>query len=210
MARTEARVLTSTWRDAEFVALPPNAKLLYLTLMTHPELSAGGTMPLLLHRLARYTGLDAPAVERAIDELGEDGWVFVDDLAQEIFVSGYFAAEKIGRQPRRVISALEDIRRLDSQRLAAIASAELAELANVAVPPVPRGLRAEVLERDGHQCKCCGWQPGDPVPVNSSGREIYRALEIDHVHPRSKGGEDSAANFQVLCTTCNTRKGAKT
>src|SRR3989442_13950980 len=34
--------------------------------------------------------------------------------------------------------------------------------------------------------------------------------EIDHVHPRSKGGEDSIRNFQLLHHICNVRKHART
>ena len=35
------------------------------------------------------------------------------------------------------------------------------------------------------------------------------SLEIDHIHPRSKGGESVELNLQVLCKSCNCKKGAK-
>jgi HNH endonuclease len=210
VARSEARIFTSVWRDQDFIALPPNAKLLYLMLLTLPELSGAGTLPFLVNRWSHFSGLPVPAVERAADELGEDGWLIFDEQEQEAFVSGYFASEKIARQPRRVITANEAIRTLDSERVAAFASAELADLIDEAIPPVPRGVRAVVLKRDGNQCQSCGWKPGDPVPANADGRELYRALEIDHIHPKSKGGPDEEANYQVLCTTCNTKKGNRT
>ena len=34
-------------------------------------------------------------------------------------------------------------------------------------------------------------------------------LEIDHIIPRSHGGTDHKANFQLLCGNCNRKKGAK-
>lgn len=32
-------------------------------------------------------------------------------------------------------------------------------------------------------------------------------LEVDHIKPRSKRGTDNPANLQLLCPTCNKKKG---
>lgn len=209
MARAEARVSPAIWHDEGFRHLSARARLLYMMLLTSPELSAAGTIPLLTNRWALFSGLTPSDVEWATDELGEDGWIICDGGEQEAFVSGFFAHEKIARQPRRIVSALDAMRALSSARVAAFASEELAALADVTAPPVPKGVRAAVLLRDGYKCRQCDWAPGDPVPVNADGRDIYRALEIDHVFPKSLGGADEEANYQVLCTTCNSRKGAR-
>jgi uncharacterized protein YdaU (DUF1376 family) len=59
-----------------------------------------------------------------------------------------------------------------------------------------RRFRNEVLERDGAFCAYCG---ATDVP-----------LELDHIHPRSRGGADSPDNLTPACKRCNTSKGAKT
>ena len=57
---------------------------------------------------------------------------------------------------------------------------------------VPFVSRREVLRRDNHTCQYCG----------SSKR-----LTIDHVIPRSRGGQHSWNNVVTACERCNSRKG---
>jgi 5-methylcytosine-specific restriction endonuclease McrA len=52
--------------------------------------------------------------------------------------------------------------------------------------------RAMIYKRDRNSCQYCG----------STTR-----LTIDHVLPRSKGGDDSWENLVVACSSCNTKKG---
>ena len=51
---------------------------------------------------------------------------------------------------------------------------------------------------NGISCPACG--------INTS----YRDFEIDHIKPKSKGGDDTIENKQLLCSTCNKKKGDKT
>ncbi|CUJ83844.1 AP-4-A phosphorylase [Ruegeria denitrificans] len=59
---------------------------------------------------------------------------------------------------------------------------------------VPGSVRYEVLKQAKYRCELCG----------ASAAEI--ALHVDHIIPRSKGGQDDLSNFQALCITCNTNK----
>jgi len=61
--------------------------------------------------------------------------------------------------------------------------------------PVPGSVRYEVLVKAHHKCELCG--------VDAS----VRALEVDHIVPKSLGGPDSLDNYQALCYKCNTNKG---
>ncbi|WP_231511858.1 HNH endonuclease [Chondromyces apiculatus] len=64
-------------------------------------------------------------------------------------------------------------------------------------PTVPL-TRKTVMLRDGHQCQYCSKQPA------------IRDLNIDHVIPRSRGGNSSWENLVTACRTCNLRKGWRT
>lgn len=54
--------------------------------------------------------------------------------------------------------------------------------------------RRGVLRRDGHLCAYCG----------------RTATTVDHIHPRSRGGEDSWENLVACCLVCNNAKGDRT
>jgi len=56
--------------------------------------------------------------------------------------------------------------------------------------------RKNIYLRDNHACQYCGKTGGN--------------LTIDHVIPKSRGGEDSWENMVVCCSRCNNRKGSKT
>ena len=58
-------------------------------------------------------------------------------------------------------------------------------------------VRYEVLKRAKNRCESCG--------ISSE----KKALEVDHIKPRSKGGKDELINYQALCYTCNSQKSNK-
>lgn len=55
--------------------------------------------------------------------------------------------------------------------------------------------RKNVLKRDNHKCQYCG-------STNN--------LTIDHIIPKSRGGEDSWENLVTACIRCNNKKGDRT
>lgn len=58
--------------------------------------------------------------------------------------------------------------------------------------------RRNVLARDGHECQYCGRR----FPTH--------LLSIDHVVPRSRGGETTWENVVCACVACNVKKGGHT
>ena len=67
------------------------------------------------------------------------------------------------------------------------------------IPQQARALsRKNILMRDRYTCQYCH-------RAANSGQ-----LTLDHVHPRSRGGESTWENLVACCHTCNNRKGNRT
>lgn len=63
--------------------------------------------------------------------------------------------------------------------------------------PVSKSVRFEVFARDAFACQYCGMRPPEVI------------LEVDHIHPVSKGGGDEIINLITSCYDCNRGKRAK-
>lgn len=59
---------------------------------------------------------------------------------------------------------------------------------------IGKSLRFKIFSQDGFTCRYCGRRPPDVV------------LEVDHLHPRSKGGTDDEINLLTSCFDCNRGK----
>lgn len=109
---------------------------------------------------------------------------------------------------RGVYRLTRDLRRMDEwQRasLVALCDAKVAEFVSrrqaaiwahrsANADALPGTLRWQVITRAMGRCEACG--------VSA----LIRALEVDHIVPRSKGGSNDIENLQALCSTCNVQK----
>ena len=66
----------------------------------------------------------------------------------------------------------------------------------MSAPRTSRSKRARfaIFERDLFTCQYCGLRPPDAV------------LQLDHIHPLSKGGSDTEENLTTSCVDCNAGK----
>jgi 5-methylcytosine-specific restriction endonuclease McrA len=70
---------------------------------------------------------------------------------------------------------------------------------------IPDRLRAEVYERDGWVCGICT----EPVDANLIGSRSEWRPSIDHIIPRSAGGDEQDANLRLAHFWCNAVRGAE-
>lgn len=62
---------------------------------------------------------------------------------------------------------------------------------------MPAGLRYRILKRDGFRCVLCGRSPATTLGIE---------LQIDHIVPVSRGGDNSLGNLRTTCADCNLGK----
>lgn len=92
---------------------------------------------------------------------------------------------------------LEEYSRALRSACAEFASPSVIRLVYMIKRPRPKVklTRKEIFIRDDHTCQYCGKRTGD--------------LTLDHIHPRSKGGQHTWLNLVSACRYCNHRKGGK-
>lgn len=95
----------------------------------------------------------------------------------------------IDEEVRRLIEESIQARRLDLERPIIVQL-----LANVRVPRVAlQPTRSNIMLRDEDTCQYCGKRSRD--------------LTLDHILPRSRGGQGTWENLVACCKACNGKKG---
>jgi hypothetical protein len=92
---------------------------------------------------------------------------------------------------RAVVLLLKEKAQVLSKRVIRLLNYIRIPLSKIMNEKPSRGL---VYTRDENKCQYCG---------------VTRNLTIDHVIPKSKGGDDSWENLVVACVSCNIKKGNK-
>ena len=148
MPRTEGRIFTSIWKDGDFLSLPPMAQRLYIFLVTQPELTYCGTMPLRPARwVPKAAGLSLADIERDLKELegsayppadppelfSEPGplrspFVITDSETGELLVRSLLRRDNAWKQPNLLKLAMDASEEIESPRILLALLAEVRRL----------------------------------------------------------------------------------
>lgn len=206
MPRTEARIFTSIWKDGDFLALPPTAQRLYMFLLSQPELSYCGVMPLRPPRwVPKAAGLTASDIEQDLKVLETAGRVFVvtDHESGELLVRSMMRRDNAWKQPNLLKQAIDSAAEIESPKIRAALlgevrrlpvddspSGQVKTLVGVLIAdldqgnPYPDGYPDGQGDDDGH-----GNRDGDPDRLGSA---------EDHAYARETGGSYNLSSQEVL------------
>jgi hypothetical protein len=101
MARSEARLFTSIWLDADFTALGEVDQRMYFFLLSQPDLSFCGRLSLAEKRWAlSAAGLTQQAVHRRLAGLGSARFVVTDLETEEVLIRSLMRRDGVLRSPK--------------------------------------------------------------------------------------------------------------
>lgn len=135
MARTQARILTSIWNDEDFLALDGSPQRLYMFLLSQPNLSHAGLLPLTVKRWAnRANDVTVQSIEADIEALERAAFVVVDEATEELLIRSLVRNDGIWKQPKMMLAMRSDAGEIMSPRLQAALRSELARIDTTEIP----------------------------------------------------------------------------
>lgn len=129
MPREHGRVLSKIWRDPDFRALSESAQRLYLLLLSQPNVSNAGTLPLQINKWAK--GCDSTTdedIRRSMAELAHRDFAYFDDDTEEALIRSYIRNDGVLKQPNIVKNALRCARAIESGYLRLAMAMELRKI----------------------------------------------------------------------------------
>jgi hypothetical protein len=174
MARSRGMVTTAIWVDRDFVETSPAAKLVYLMLLSQPDVNQLGVLSLATSRWAACLNAPEPMVRDALAELELARFVVVDEPVQQILVRSFMRNDGVWRQPNVMRAALAALPIVVSSK---IAGALLDEIARIEAEELHETV-AETLSAMKEQLKTLGepYAKGSANPTRSLPEGFAKAL----------------------------------
>jgi hypothetical protein len=112
------KVVRSIWTDEEWLGLTSTEKLIYLQLISQPNITKCGVLPFVPRRWAHmHPDMDAAGVTEVIGSLEHKGYVFVDRDTEELLVRTYIRYDEAWRQTNGTRGIQIEAQEIMSKRL---------------------------------------------------------------------------------------------
>ena len=116
MARNHGRVYAAIWLDPTFTALSVGPQRLYMFLLSQPNMSHLGVLPLTERRWLRAVdGYTHDSIEADIKALVATRFVVVDEDTEELLVRTLFRNDNVYKQPNTLKAAISSVPAIVSQ-----------------------------------------------------------------------------------------------
>lgn len=176
MPRSHGRIMSTIWNDPDFIALGPGPQRLYLFLLSQPDLSHAGLVPMRVNRWAKKVGgYDAAHLRADLDGLTETRFVVYDDDTEEVLIRTFVRNDGVYKQPKVMLRMREDARQIESPALRAAFRAELDRLPLEELQDGPRSavstvvdtLRADFADSEAYPSEGVSDTPSDTPHVRA-------------------------------------------
>ncbi len=165
MARSHGRILARIWTDPEFLALDGEAQRAYMMLLSQPDLTHAGTLPLTIRRWSRLCGDgDVKALTASLRRLADARFVLVDGDTEELLIRTLIRNDGVFKQPKVLLSAKSDAAAISSPKLR---SALAAELSLCPLDEVTEKARADVAATLAEMVETLSPPPDTPTDTHS-------------------------------------------
>lgn len=187
MARSHARLQFGVWRTG-LGELGPHAKLLYCVLLTEPTLNHCGVGAMRVSRWAKDASLTLEETEKALRELTDGAYIFLDDDTEEVFVRTLIRNDGVVDQPYVLKGALREALLAASPRIRKALAGELRKLPPRAPDGVSKAGR-KVTYPDPHEtADVLDPQPLSPKPSRKAPETLFEGAENPSESPLGGGG----------------------
>lgn len=144
MARTHGRIMAAIWNDGDFIALRGSAQRMFMFLLSQPDLSHAGLLPMRVNRWAKKAeDLTPKAVRDELTYLAERDYVVVDEDTEEVLIRTMVRNDGVYKQPKVMIRMREDARQIESPLLRTAFRQELDRLPLDELSDKPGGPHAD-------------------------------------------------------------------
>lgn len=185
------KVHVNFWSDPYIENLTPERKYFYLYLITNDKTTQCGIYEISKRKMVVDTGYNAETIDKLICQFENDGKVRYSLKTGEIALKNW-AKYNDAASPKVKACINKELQKIkDKSLFVYMGHAEPQGSSFNSNYRVSESIRKQVFDKYNNKCQKC---------------ESTESLQIDHILPRSIGGESIIENLRCLCGSCNSAR----